>query len=162
MTSGIELRRAGAPDALLLHEMLQELADATGHPGAISGTPQDLLRHGFGADARFFAVIATVVGRDAGMLLAFPEYSSWRGRPGIYVQDLYVRKEFRALGIAHALLAEIAREAATMGGCYLRLSVAAENGAAAKFYSNAGFTESTEERMFVCEGPAFTAMCGHD
>ncbi|TNE32368.1 MAG: GNAT family N-acetyltransferase [Alphaproteobacteria bacterium] len=162
MASGLELRRAGATDTSLLHAMLQELAEATGHSGAISGTPKDLLKYGFGDDPRFFAVLATVDGGNAGMLLAFPEYSSWRGCPGIYVQDLYVRKEYRSLGIAHALLAEAAREAARMGGSYLRLSVAAKNEPAARFYSKAGFTESTEERMFVCEGPTFTAMCGHD
>ena len=116
MASGLELWRAGATDTSLLHAMLQELAEATGHSGAISGTPKDLLKYGFGDDPRFFAVLATVDGGNAGMLLAFPEYSSWRGCPGIYVQDLYVRKEYRSLGIGHALLAEAAREAARMGG----------------------------------------------
>lgn len=162
MTGAIQLRRAGEADVPLLHAMLQELAAAIGQPEAMRSQPQDLLHHGFGKDARFFAVIAAIAGKDAGMLIGFAEYSSWRGKPGIYVQDLYVRDSFRSRGVARALLAEAAGEAARIGGSYLRLSIAADNHGAAQFYGRAGFTEAADERIFTCDGPALAGMLRPD
>lgn len=156
MGAGIHIRDARPGDAAELHRLLVAMAHDMGKAGEIAGSAADLARFGFGPDARFTAMLA---GRDdepaIGFLLYFPEYSSWRGRPGLYVQDLYVAAEARGSGLAQALIGEAARRCAAVGGCYLRLSVHAGNVAAERFYHRLGFDTAADETVFVLEGPAF-------
>ena len=151
----VSIRMARAHDAPIIQTMLEALAAAIGEPGGIKGTLADLLHHGFGPDPLFNAFIAAINDVDAGMLLAFPEYSSWRGKRGCYVQDLYVDPAYRGTGIARALLARAAQ-----GSHYLRLSVSASNHSAAQFYIGNGFTKAHNERMFVLEGAGLAALNG--
>ena len=153
LTTQITLRLARAEDASLIQTMLEALAAETGYPGAIKGGETAILAHGFGPRPLFTAHLAMCGGEPAGMALCFPEYSSWRGLPGVYVQDLYVVPEHRGAGLALALLARAAR-----GAQYLRLSVAASNQAGARFYQAAGFAEVSAERIFVLEGEGLKAL----
>ena len=158
MAPRFDLVRASRSDATAVHRLLQELADSIGEPQGIAGTSADLERFGFGETPLFEAWIARVHGREVGLLLCFPEYSSWRGRPGIYVQDLFVGRSARGIGIATALLRLAARRAVEIGGTYLRLSVHAENRDAQAFYRSAGFELATDERMLVLEQDAFARL----
>lgn len=124
----------------------------------IEASVADIERFGFGETPRFEAMIAELAGEAVGLLLYFPEYSSWRGRPGLYVQDLFVADSARGKGVARSLLGEAARRAEAIGGCYLRLSVDAANRAAIDFYRAAGFRNAADERIMVLEGAAFAAM----
>ncbi|GAA0273941.1 GNAT family N-acetyltransferase [Alteraurantiacibacter aestuarii] len=153
MTDQVTLRLARAEDAGLIQAMLEALAAETGYPGAIKGGETAILAHGFGPRPLFTAHLAMCDGKAVGMALCFPEYSSWRGLPGIYVQDLYVAPDHRGAGVALALLARAAR-----GAQYLRLSVAASNEAGARFYEAAGFSEASAERIFVLEGEGLKAL----
>ena len=145
-------------DARSIQRLLEQLAADTGRPGAIRGDVEDIIHHGFGDYPLFTAFLAATKGEDVAMLLCFPEYSSWRGRPGIYVQDLYVAAAYRGSGIARALLAEATRQAEMLGGSYLRLSVAGDNDAARDFYARMGFAECAGECILTLEGSAFTAL----
>lgn len=162
MTQAADIRRAGPADAGTIQQLLEALAEATGKPGAIAGTPADILRFGFGKHPLFEAWIARRGEQDLGLLLGFPEYSSWRGRPGFYVQDLYVDPAARGQGLAAALLAQAVRHIGETGGCYLRLSADAANVSAHGFYRKAGFRAAEEERIFVLEGDAFAALSAAD
>lgn len=157
MVGDLSIRVAGREDATRVQAMLEALAAATGHEGAIRGSIEDLVRHGLGDHPLFSVFLASRGGEDAGMLLCFPEYSSWRGKRGVYVQDLYVAEAHRGRGIARALLARAAE-----GGEYLRLSLAADNSAAARFYAATGFAEAVNERIFVAEGAALAALRDRD
>ena len=154
----LSIRTAVRADAAVIQLLLEQLAASLGKPGGIKGGIGNIERFGFGASALFEVLIAAREGVDVGLLLYFPEYSSWRGRPGIYVQDLYVIDSARGSGVARALLAEAARRGAKMEGTYLRLSVSADNVAAQDFYRKAGFRHADDERMFVLEGEAFDRM----
>ena len=157
MAAGIAIRIARREEMGLVHAMLEELAAATGRAGAIRGSPADLVRHGCGEHPLFTAYLAARAGKDVGMLLCFAEYSSWRGKRGVYVQDLYVAPAYRGAGIARALLARAAQ-----GGEYLRLAIAADNEAAARFYEAAGFTKAHDERIFAAEGAALAVLRQRD
>ena len=152
------IRTASRGDVPVIQLFLEELAASIGKPGGIKGSPANIERFGFGPSRIFEALIAAQEGVDIGLLLFFPEYSSWRGRPGIYVQDLYVIDSARGNGVARALLAEAAKRCVAMEGSYLRLSASADNQAAQEFYRKNGFAPADDERIFVIEGDSFAAL----
>lgn len=158
MDSATHIRTAARADAAVIQLLLEELAASIGKPGGIKGTAANIERFGFGPSRIFEVLIAAQGGVDVGLLLFFPEYSSWRGRPGLYVQDLYVVESARGAGVARALLGEAVRRCKEMEGCYLRLSAAADNLAAQDFYRRSGFIPSDDERLFVLEGDAFDTL----
>lgn len=157
MTAKPAIRTARRHDAPTIQLLLEELAASTGKPGGIKGGVAEIEYFGFGKTVFFEALIAARDGVDIGLLLYFPEYSSWRGKPGIYVQDLYVVESARGGGVARALLVEAARRAAEMGGGYIRLAADTANTDAHDFYLKAGFRAADDERLFVLDDDAFAA-----
>ena len=115
----------------------------------------DLVEYGFGADPHFEAVIAEVDAKPAGMALFFRSFSTWNGRPGAYVQDIYVDDAYRGLGIGAKLLRRVAAIIRDRGGCYMRLSVDTENFAAQGFYSRLDLVLSDSEQIHAAYGEAF-------
>ncbi len=119
----ITLRFANADDAGLLLQLIRELAAYERAPDAVVATEEDLRRHGFGPEPRFEALIAGVDGKAAGFALFFPDFSTWHGRPGIYLEDLYVRDWARGLGVGRRLIARLAAIAIERDSPALRLAV---------------------------------------
>src|SRR5690606_2285616 len=87
--SAVTIRLATAEDAPVLHALMLELAAATGRAGKVTGSPEAFRQHA----ALFDALLAERSGRPLGFCLFFTSFSSWRGEPGIYIQDLYVAEE---------------------------------------------------------------------
>jgi ribosomal protein S18 acetylase RimI-like enzyme len=160
MESAIDIRTARRKDAATIQLLLEELAASTGKPGGIQSGVAEIEYFGFGKTRFFEALIASQAKVDVGLLLYFPEYSSWRGRPGIYVQDLYVVESARCGGVARSLLGEAARRTEAMGGCYIRLAADTDNLSAQEFYLMAGFRAAEDERLFVLEGEDFAGFAG--
>ena len=137
-------REATANDAPLLSAMIRELAEFERNLDKVDLTAEDLLRDGFRADAWFHALIAERDGQAAAYAVYFFSYSTWAGRPSLYIEDLFVRSDFRRFGIGKALLkrmAEIARER----NCYaMRWEVLNWNTPAIEFYRSLGATLQTE------------------
>ena len=77
-------------------------------------------------------------GDIVGMSLFFYNFSTWRGEPGVYVQDMVVSERARGLGLGRRLLLETARHASRHGATHLRLSVDQDNAAAIGFYRSLG------------------------
>lgn len=154
----ITIREAVADDVPLLHAAILAIAEHVGEAGQVTSTQADLRRFGFGEKAAFEAAIAEADGRFAGMCLFFPAFSTWLGRPGVYVQDLYVEDSFRGLGIGERLLRHVARLSAGKGGAYMRLSVDEKNHGAQAFYSRLGLAWSREDRSFIARGQAFISL----
>ncbi|AZO13220.1 MULTISPECIES: GNAT family N-acetyltransferase [unclassified Mesorhizobium] len=131
------------------------------HIGAhqeIKSTPEDLSRYGFGDQPAFSTLIAEVHGEFAGLCLHFPIFSTWMGRPGVYVQDLYVEDRFRGRRIGEKLLRRVARECRAAGGVYLRLSVDTDNDTAKAFYERLGIGWANYEQVHKIVGDAFCAF----
>lgn len=104
------VRFAGPDDAAAIIEFVRGLAVfEREEPGRVRMTEADVLRDGFGDRPVFEALIAEQDGRAVGFALFFPNYSTWEGRPGLYVEDLYVVEEARGTGAGRALLVALAR-----------------------------------------------------
>ena len=154
------IRRAVEADAGTLRTLLAAMSDDLGHPTASLADTGSLRRHGFGPAPLFRALLAEAAGAALGMTLYFPEYSTLRGQPGVYVQDLYVARPARAAGLGRRLLAATARDARDWGAAYLRLSAHGTNANALAFYRRLGFLTDPEERILWVDGAAFDALEG--
>ena len=104
----IRIRPAEASDVLLILSLIRELAEYERAPEAAIATEEDLLRDGFGSHKRFECVIAEWNLQPAGFALFFYNYSTWEGRAGIYLEDLFVRPVHRGQGIGKALFRYLA------------------------------------------------------
>lgn len=158
LTSEITVRLAGKADAAAIHGLVVELARARDALEKVVSSAADIARDGFGDDPAFEALIAELDGRPVGLCLFFGSYSTWRGRRGIYVQDLVVLDAARSLGVGRRLLAETAALAKARGGSYLRLSVDDDNLRAQRFYQRTGLRHSTPEQIYVLENDDLTAL----
>ncbi len=152
------IRRAAEADAAAIHALVVELAVAIGMPGKVASSVADIRDQGFGADPAFEALIAEQDGAAVGLCLFFESFSSWDGRRGVYVQDIYISEAARGLGLGRRLLAEAAAISRARGGSYLRLSVEAENDQAQVFYKRAGLAWSKNERIYQVRGDDFVAL----
>ena len=104
----LRIRPATIHDAALLSAMIRELAEFERELDLVTIQEEDLTRDGFGERPRFRAFIAEFDHQPAGYALFWPYYSTWE-RPGLFLEDLYVRESFRGRGIGKALLAAVAR-----------------------------------------------------
>ncbi|MGB5247946.1 MAG: GNAT family N-acetyltransferase [Woeseia sp.] len=154
------IRTATAQDVTDIHALLLELAIATGTRARMRSTPEDLLRDGFGKQPQFEALLAVQRNQGVGLALYFYEYSTWRGQTGIYLQDIVVMPDYRGSGLAQRLMRATARAGRQHGAGYLRLSVAAQNEGAIRFYRALGFELSADERIFMAKDAAFDQLSG--
>jgi GNAT superfamily N-acetyltransferase len=144
----LSIRQATLKDAGLVLTLIRELADYEHGLEHVSNTEAGLARDGFGPHRKFRAIIAEWDEHPAGYALFFDSYSTWRG-PGIFLEDLFVRNEFRAKGIGKALLAYVA-DVAVKENCYgVRWEVLDWNQLAIDFYKTIGAEFKTEWRLVV-------------
>jgi len=98
----------------------------------------------------------------AGMALFFTNYSTWRGAPGVYLEDLFVRPAFRRKGYANFLLKELAKETVSLGGQRLEWACLRWNEGALKFYSSLGAERMEEWVGLRVSGDALVKLAGRD
>ena len=152
LSSDISIRVASVDDAAAIHRLLGELEQALGASGSVKRSAEDVLRHGFGATPLFRALIASKSGHDVGLALYFPEFSTWKGKPGVYVQDLYVARELRGSGLGRQLMQAVYEAAQEWEAAYCKLSVYGDNDSALKFYRRLGFRRSRDEKLLIRDG----------
>lgn len=141
------IRAAGAGDVEIILRFIRELAEYEREPDAVEATEADLLRDGWGAVPRFRCVIAEVDGAAAGFALFFTSYSTWRGRHGIRLEDLYVTPAARGRGVGKALLRHLAGVAVSEGCRRLEWDVLEWNAPAIGFYEAMGAKMMKEWRI---------------
>ena len=146
----ITIRRAKEGDAALVHRLLRDLAETLGKAEVFSSTASDIERFGFGDDPRFEALLAFEGDEAVGLALYFFEFSTWRGRPGVYVQDMYVAPRMRGRGLGRELMEAVVRRSRERGGRYVKLSVYDGNQQAIGFYRSLGFE--------ICDGEQVLAL----
>lgn len=144
----ISIRRATAEDADLLRKMIRELADFERELASVSITEADLVRDGFGADPKFRAVIAEWDRQAAGYAFFFSFYSTWHG-PQLFLEDLFVRPQFRGKGIGKTLLRYVANVAKNENCRAMRWEVLSWNHSAIELYKSFGATFLDDWRLVL-------------
>ncbi|NBB83868.1 MAG: GNAT family N-acetyltransferase [Alphaproteobacteria bacterium] len=157
MTAAPRLRPAVPADVPEILRLIRELAVFEKEPDAVKATEADLLRDGFGDRPVFEVIVADAGDRLAGFALFFPDYSTWEGRPGLYLEDLYVEEAARGTGLGRRLIAAVARVATARGYTRLNLSVLDWNPARG-FYEAIGLVHKTEWLGYRADGPALEAL----
>lgn len=132
------IRPAVADDVDLLLQLVRELAEYEREPGSARASREDFLRHGFGERPLFEAHLAEWGGDPAGFCLHFYQFSTWTGRPTLYLEDLFVRPVHRGKGIGKALLVMLARLAVERGCERYQWQVLDWNAPAIAFYEGLG------------------------
>lgn len=154
------IRPAIAADVPLILSLIRGLAEYERAPEAVIATEEDLLRDGFGPNPFYFCLIAEHKGRPAGFAFYFFDYSTWIGRPGIYLEDLFVYPELRGLGIGKALLKQVAAIAVEKGCARLKWSVLDWNTPAIDFYRAMGGELMDEWTNVRIQGEALERLAG--
>lgn len=153
VTSEPVIRRARPDDVDAIARLLRESAEHQGAPDALCVDAADLLREGFGAAARFHALVADADGRLVGLALYGFNFSTWTSINGIHLEDLYVDPAFRRRGVALALMRELAAIARSTGCRRLRWFVLRSNTAARRFYEAIG-AEPLEDWLYTQIDPS--------
>lgn len=154
------IRAALEEDCEEIFAMLTGLAVVVGDTNKLISSVDDLRFYGFGETPLFRALVAESNQRLLGLCLFFYTYSSWLGRPGIYVQDLYVDESERGSGLGRRLLRQTAAIGRERGANHLRLSVDHINTPAQKFYESLGFRRRDDEHIFQADGTVFGELAG--
>jgi GNAT superfamily N-acetyltransferase len=154
----ITIRPARPDDCALLLSFVRELAEYEKQPDEVVATEDDFRRDGFGAQRRFEAVIAERDGEPAGFALWFYNYSTWVGRHGLYLEDLFVRPAHRGQGVGKALLVHLARLAFEQGCARYQWQVLDWNTPSIRFYEGLGARRLPEWVTMRVEGEALAAL----
>ncbi len=154
----LTIRPATPADVPLILEFIRELADYEREPQAAVATAADLLRDGFGPEPKFRVDIAEWSGEPAGFAFYFWNYSTWQGKPGLYLEDLFVRPRFRGKGIGKALLVHLARVAVKNNCGRLVWQVLDWNTPAIEFYKSLGAETMKEWLTMRVTGEALVRL----
>jgi GNAT superfamily N-acetyltransferase len=158
VADAVVIRPATPADAGTIVDLIRELAIYEKEPlTSVKASEADILRDGFGPTPRFECLLVEVAGRPAGFALYFHNYSTWEGRAGIYVEDVFVSEWARGRNIGRLLLAAISALAEARGCTRVDLSVLHWNPARA-FYERLGFVETEEWRRYRLQGEALRQL----
>lgn len=156
--SGLELRAATPADTALILELVRELAEYERLSHEVVADVATLRQSLFGARPAAEVIIAQLDGEPAGFALFFTSFSTFLGRPGIYLEDLFVRPAYRRRGIGEALLARLAALATERGCGRLEWAVLDWNEPAIGFYTRLGARPMDEWTVFRVTGPALSQL----
>lgn len=141
---GVTIRPATTGDTDRIIELIRGLAEYEKAPEQAVATAQDIDKALFQANPRVHALMSDIDGRSIGFALYFFNFSTWTGKSGVYLEDLFVEPAFRGHGAGKALLKEIARIAVSNDCARFEWSVLDWNEPAIKFYEAFGARPQTE------------------
>lgn len=150
----IAIRAATADDAALILRFIRELAVYERAEQEVVATEADIRASLFGGKGPARALICSVDGVDAGFAVYFFNYSTWQGRKGLYLEDLYLTPAHRNVGAGLALLRHLARIAVAEGCGRFEWSVLDWNDPALRFYRSIGAWPMDEWVRYRLAGPA--------
>lgn len=153
----VTIRPAVETDCGILMRFVRELAAFEHQPDAVKSSEEDFRRNGWGDAPVFEALIAELDGEPVGYAMTYRTFSTWEGRPGLFVEDLYVTPDARKYGIGRRLLATIAAQAVERGYRRVELNVLDWN-PARDFYDRIGFRQMAEWLPYRLTGDALKAL----
>jgi GNAT superfamily N-acetyltransferase len=156
--ANVVLRAATVDDAALLLSLIRALAEYEKLAHECVATEASLREHLFGPRPYAEALIAEADGQPAGFALFFHNYSTFVGKPGIYLEDLFVKPEYRGLGIGKRLLVEVARLGVERGCGRYEWTVLDWNEPAIRFYESLGAEMKREWIINRVSGEALSRL----
>jgi GNAT superfamily N-acetyltransferase len=153
----LRIRAATIEDVPLIRQMIVEFATFERLAEYVTVTEETLVRDGFGPSARFRTLLPEWDGKLAGYVIYFPFYSSFQG-PGLFLEDIYVREEFRGKGIGKLLMAEVAAIALREGLGAMRWEVLDWNLPAIGFYKKLGAELFDDWKEMILDGDALRQL----
>jgi GNAT superfamily N-acetyltransferase len=156
----IGIRAATPADVALIFAFIKELAEYEKLGHEILATESQIRATLFGERPVSEVVIASLDGTAVGFALFFPNYSTFLGRPGLYLEDLFVRPEARKLGIGRALLEYLARVAVERGWGRLEWRVLDWNEPSISFYKKLGAEPLEDWTVYRVTGAALQSLAG--
>jgi GNAT superfamily N-acetyltransferase len=154
----MNIRRANKEDASIVLALIKELAEYEQAPDQVEASEGDLITTLFADDPRVFCDLIEEDGEVAGMALWFLNYSTWQGKHGIYLEDLFVRPEYRGRGYGKALLKHLAAICIDSGYGRLQWWVLDWNTPAIDFYKSIGSEAMDEWTVFRVSGRALDEL----
>jgi GNAT superfamily N-acetyltransferase len=155
-----QIRPATPADVALILRLIRELAEFEREPDAVEATEEMLATALFGERPAAEAVIAELDGTPVGFALFFQNFSTWTGRPGLYLEDLYVTPAARGSGTGTALLRHLAGLALDRGCGRFEWAVLDWNEPAINFYRAMGAVGMDEWRVQRVAGDALVKLAG--
>lgn len=146
------IRPAVKEDAPIILQLIKELAEYEKAPNEVIATIKDIEATIFAEDPKVFCELVEIDGNVVGMAIWFLNYSTWQGRHGIYLEDLYIKPEFRGKGLGKALLKYLARICSERGYGRFQWWVLDWNSPAIEFYHSIGAVPMSEWTVFRVSG----------
>ena len=148
------IRPATPADIPAILQLIVDLAVYEREPDAVKATVAGLTATLFGPTPSAEAIVAELAGAVVGVALFFTNFSTWSGRNGVYLEDLYVRPEARGTGLGKALLQRLAALAVARGCARVEWSVLDWNAPAIDFYRSLGAVPKDEWTVYRLDGDA--------
>ncbi|HEX2478252.1 MAG TPA: GNAT family N-acetyltransferase [Geminicoccaceae bacterium] len=159
--AAVTIREALPADAGTIVRLIRELAAYENMGDRVRITDADVLRDGFGARRCFESLLVEVDGQVVGLAIHRPSYSTFDGRTGLYVEDLFVAESARGLGVGRMLMARLAAIARERGCSRMTLAVLHWNPARA-FYRRLGFVQVEDWLSYQLSGDALVGLADED
>ncbi|HXY96255.1 MAG TPA: GNAT family N-acetyltransferase [Steroidobacteraceae bacterium] len=156
----LSVRRAAPPDVPVILAFIRELAVYEHLEHEVVATGADVHAALFGARTYAEVALACLDGEPVGFALYFHNFSTFLGKPGIYLEDLYVRPEARGCGAGKRLLAYLAHTALERGCARLDWAVLDWNAPSIAFYRGLGGVAQSEWTTYRLAGPALARLAG--
>jgi GNAT superfamily N-acetyltransferase len=150
----LKIRPAKREEVGEVLQLIQDLATYEKAPDQVEASRDDLLNTIFAKEPRVFCDLVEVDGQIAGMAIWFLNYSTWQAKHGIYLEDLYIKPEFRARGYGKALLKHLAQICDREGYGRLQWWVLDWNSTAIEFYRSFGAEAMDEWTVYRTSGQA--------
>ncbi|MGY3135937.1 GNAT superfamily N-acetyltransferase [Bradyrhizobium sp. USDA 4501] len=154
----LTIRRARPDEAGLVFSLVRELAEYEKLLHEVHASEADIAEALFGANPRLYCDIAEWNGEPAGFAVWFVNFSTFAGRHGIYLEDLFVRPALRGKGIGKALLVHLAKQCLANGWSRLQWAVLDWNAPSIAFYKSLGAVMMDEWTICRVSGEALSAL----
>jgi GNAT superfamily N-acetyltransferase len=155
---GTRIWPAIAADLPLIASLIRELAEYERLADTVRFDEAELGRNLFGECPAAEVLVGELGGEAQGFALFFPNFSTFEGRPGIYLEDLFVRPAARGNGLGKALIAAVAAVAVERGCARFEWAVLDWNAPSIAFYEALGATEMSDWRTMRLEGEALARL----
>lgn len=158
----LDIRWARPGDEATVLRLIKALAAYEREPDAVQATEDSIRETLFGQNAQVFAFLAELDGEPVGLALWFLTYSTWTGRPSLYLEDLFVDEAARGNGIARALFRRLAQEAKARNCARIDWAVLDWNVEAMAFYERLGGRRQTGWEPWRVDGAALERLAEQD